>query len=205
MVVEEEDEKRSLAALLPNMSKSRADSVAGRLLQRFGTTGDVFSASSEALAATVPDEPRAVDQLNCVRDALQQVLRTRICRRPILSDDKSLTEYLTFTMGYSPIERFRILFLDARNRLIVDEVVANGCVRGAVVHPREIMRRAVEVGATALIVVHNHPSGDPTPSRADVTMTQSLSAAAGTMGIILHDHLIVARSGYTSLRRLGQL
>lgn len=204
MVVDDE-EKRSLAALLNDASGDRAEDIAIRLLERFGSTGDVFSASFEALSATIPDEPRAAEQLRSVRNALEQALRSRLCRRPVLSDEKVLLDYLTFTMAFALTERFRVLFLDPRNRLIVDEVVANGCVRGAVVHPREIMRRAIEVGATALIVVHNHPSGDPTPSTADLRMTQVLAAAATTMGITLHDHLIVARSGYVSLRRLGRL
>ena len=199
------EEKRGLAALLQGAAKERAHDIATLLLNRFGSTGDVFSASTEALRATIPNEPAVVNHLKLVYATLEQVLRSRLCKRPLLSDEKALIDYLTFTMAFLMTERFRVLFLNSKNRLIIDEVVANGCVRTAAVHPREIMRRAVEVGATAIIVVHNHPSCDPTPSTADLKMTQSLAAAASVMGIQLHDHLIITSSGYVSLKRLGHL
>lgn len=179
--------------------------MAARLLFRFESLGGVLGASMDALGALLPDEPAAIDQLELVRTTLTQALRSRICERPILSDEKALVEYLTFTMAYADTERFRVLFLDARNCLLRDEVVAIGSVRGAVVHPREIMRRAIELGASALIVVHNHPSGDPAPSHSDTETTRRLAAAAELMGLRLHDHLIVARSGYSSFKRLGVL
>lgn len=172
---------------------------------RFGSTGGVLSASAEALSSEIPGQPAAVEQLRLVRRTLAQALRSRLRQRPILSGEKALIEYLTFTMAYAATERFRVLFLDARNCLLRDEVVASGSVRGVVVHPREIMRRAMEVGATALILVHNHPSGDPAPSPADIETTRRVAAAADLMGLSLHDHLVVARSGYSSLRRLGYL
>lgn len=201
----DEDERRSLAALLRGSCGDRANEVASRLLQRFETTGAVLSASAGHLLAALPDETAVVDQLGLVRATLHQALRSRLCRRPLLSDESSLIEYLTFTMAYTNTENFRVLFLDVRNCLIRDEVVASGSVRGVVVHPREIMRRSIELGATALILVHNHPSGDPTPSRADIITSQRVAAAAEVMGVHLHDHLIVARSGASSLKRLGHL
>lgn len=159
----------------------------------------------DALSVILPDEPAAIDQLQLVCSTLTQALKSRICDRPVLSDEKALIEYLTFTMAFADIERFRVLFLDARNCLLRDEIVALGSVRGAIVHPREVMRRAIEIGASAMIVVHNHPSGDPTPSDADVETTRRLAAAADLMGLQLHDHFIIARSGYSSLKRRGVL
>lgn len=202
---EQEEERRSLAALLAASCLERSSAVATRLLDRFGGTGDIFAASDDALHATIPDEPDALSQLNLVRSTLKQTLRTRIKARPLASDEQALVEYLTFTMAYAATESFRVLFLDARNCLLRDEVIASGCVREVVVHPREIMRRALEVGATALILVHNHPSGDPTPSPADIKTTHRVAAAAQVMDLNLHDHLIIARSGYVSLKRLGHV
>lgn len=136
---------------------------------------------------------------------MEQALRSRLCRRPILSDEKALIEYLTFTMAFSMTEQLRVLFLGARNHLMHDEVVAHGCIREVAVHPREILRRAVEIGATAVIVVHNHPSGDPTPGTADIRTTRALREAADSLGVVVHDHIIVASSGFSSLKRLGHL
>lgn len=179
--------------------------MADSLLTKFGSIGGVLSASADLLSAALPEEPAAVNQLRLVGDTLTQALRSRVCNRPVLSDEKALIEYLTFTMAFADIERFRVLFLDARNCLMRDEIVAVGSVRGAVLHPREVIRRAIEIGASALIVVHNHPSGDPTPSFADEETTRRLAAAADLIGLQLHDHLIVARSGYSSLKRRGVL
>jgi len=146
-----------------------------------------------------------VRQLRLVSDTLAQALRSRLCDRPLLSDEPALLDYLTLTMGHSVVERFRVLFLDARNRLLRDEVMATGSVRGLTVHPREIIRRALELGSTALIVVHNHPSGDPKPSQRDIATTRRLIDAAELMGLQLLDHLIVARAGHVSFKRLGFL
>ena len=201
----EGDERGSLAALLRGSCEERADDVAGRLLDRFGSTGDVFSASVEALWSVMPEEDAAVDQIQLVQTALRQALRSRLFQGPLLSNEEALIEYLTFTMAYAATERFRVLFLDARNCPLRDAVIATGCIRGVVIHPREIMRRAMEVGATALILVHNHPSGDAAPSAADIETTRCVAAAAKVMGLHLHDHMIVARSGHSSLKRLGVL
>lgn len=179
--------------------------MAAQLLANFSSLGGVLSASADAQSKLLPDEPAAIDQLQLVCTTMTQALKSRVCNRPVLSDERALIEYLTFTMAYADSERFRVLFLDARNCLLLDEIVATGSVRGAVVHPREIMRRAIEIGASALIVVHNHPSGDPTPSPADLETTRRLAGAADLMGLKLHDHLIVARSGYSSLKRRGVL
>jgi DNA repair protein RadC len=132
-------------------------------------------------------------------------LRTEAAAGPALSDSTALLDYLSLDMAHLLTERLRVLFLNAGNRLLCDEVVADGSVNEAPVYPREIMRRALEVGATALIIVHNHPSGDPKPSRGDIEGTRRIADAARSLGICVHDHLIIARSGWASLRALGLL
>lgn len=179
--------------------------MARHLLEVFGSIGGVLSTSAERLRSALPNECEAIEQLRLTSETLRQALRSRVSQGPILGDEQALIEYLFYTMAFSTNEQFRVLFLDARNCLISDEIVATGCVRGVVVHPRQIMRRAVEVGATALILVHNHPSGDPTPSPADIDTTRSVAAAGDVMGLRLQDHLIVARSGYSSLKRGGHI
>lgn len=132
-------------------------------------------------------------------------LRTEAAAGPTLSDSSALLDYLSLDMAHLLTERLRVLFLNSGNRLLCDEIVADGSVNEAPVYPREIMRRALEVGATALIIVHNHPSGDPRPSRGDIEGTRRIADAARALGICLHDHLIIARSGWASLRALGLL
>lgn len=176
-----------------------------RLLDRFGTTGDVINASPQALRRLLPGDEAAIEQIKVIRNTLEQVLRNRVLGRTILSDEPTLIDYLRFQTMFADTERFRVVYLDVRNCLICDEIVASGCVRGVAVHPRQIMRRAIEVGATALILVHNHPSGDPTPSKADVRVTGEIVRAARALSIQVHDHLIVASSGHVSLRNLGHL
>jgi DNA repair protein RadC len=112
-------------------------------------------------------------------------------------------DYLFAAMAHEPVEQLRILYLNTRNRLLLDETVAEGSVNVAPVYPREIVRRSLEVGATALILAHNHPSGDPRPSREDIRVTRLVAAASGALDISLHDHVIVARSGWISLRAEG--
>ena len=204
-VANDEHEQRSLAALLQESCNLRATGVARALLRRFNGIGGVLSASGEALISTVPGETAAVRQLRLVSDTLAQALRSRLCNRRLLSDEPALLDYLTLTMGHASIERFRVLFLDARNCLLRDEIMATGSVRGLTVHPREVIRRALELGSTALIVVHNHPSGDPNPSQRDIATTRRLIDAAELMGLQLLDHLIIARAGYVSFKRLGFL
>ena len=193
----------SLAALIRNLCGDRADAVAGALLTRFGSIAAVLHAGAEAISDTLPDEPAVAEQLGLVCATLQQALRGQVDARPLLSEEKALVDYLTFSMAHARQEQLRVLFLDARNRLLRDEVMAEGCIRAAAVHPREIVRRAMELSATAMILVHNHPSGDPTPSAGDVEATRRVAAAAALMDIRLHDHLVIARTGWVSLKRLG--
>lgn len=151
------------------------------------------------------DGGAAVRYLGTIRDAMLHALRTEAFARPKLDDSQALIDYLSLDMALLPTERLRVLFLNSSNRLLFDETLAEGSVSEAPVYPREIMRRALEVGATALILAHNHPSGDPTPSRSDIDATRRIAIAARSLDICIHDHVIVARSGWSSFRALGLL
>jgi len=130
-------------------------------------------------------------------------LRTEIADRPIISTLPALHDYLRAEMAHGTSENFRVLFLNSKNHLLADELVSLGTIDEAPIYPREVMRRALELGTTALIMVHNHPSGDPQPSRSDIAVTRDIADAGRQLGIRVHDHLIVARTGVTSFRQLG--
>jgi DNA repair protein RadC len=123
----------------------------------------------------------------------------------VLSSWRQLLDYCHVALAHEPVEAVRVLYLDRKNRLMRDEQVARGTVDHIPLYPREVVKRALELGASALIVVHNHPSGDPTPSRGDIATTRQLQEAATALGLVLHDHLIVARQGHTSFRAEGLL
>ena len=150
-------------------------------------------------------DDRPVRQLAAVREAMLHALRTEALTGPVLADSDALIAYLFAAMAHLPTERLRILFLNARNQLLRDETFAQGCVSEVPIYPREIMRRSLEVSATALILAHNHPSGDPQPSPGDIDATRRIVNAAAAVGICIHDHVIVARSGWISFRALGLL
>ncbi|MDB5672568.1 MAG: hypothetical protein JWO25_3527 [Alphaproteobacteria bacterium] len=141
--------------------------------------------------------------LALIREAMLQALRREACATPVLSDSQALLDYLMLDQGRSRYEQFRVLFLDSHNGLIKDEIVSRGSILEAPVYPREIMRRALQLGASGLILVHNHPSGDPYPSRGDVEATASTILAARLLEIEVHDHIILARSGSCSFKALG--
>jgi DNA repair protein RadC len=132
-------------------------------------------------------------------------LRREALQAPVLGDSKAVMDYLFAAMAHEPVEQVRVLYLNTRNRLLLDETVIEGSVNIAPIYPREIVRRSLEVGATALILAHNHPSGDPRPSREDVRVTRLVAAASEALDIRLHDHVIVARSGSISCRAAGYL
>jgi DNA repair protein RadC len=138
-----------------------------------------------------------------VRKVMMHVLRARALDAPVFADSEALMNYLFADMAYLPAERLRVLFLNSRNRLLRDEVMGEGSVNETPIYPREIIRRAIEVGATALILAHNHPSGDPEPSRVDIEATRRIAEAAYALDIQVHDHVILARSGWSSFRILG--
>lgn len=164
-----------------------------------------MSATPSARLQALNEAPEAALHLGLIREAMLHALRAEAISRPLLTDSQALIDYLTLDMGRLATERLRVLFLNARNHLLFDETLAEGSVNETAVHPREIVRRALEVGATAIILVHNHPSGDPTPSASDVEATRRIAMAAGALDICIHDHVIIAGSAWTSFRALGLL
>ena len=145
----------------------------------------------------------AIAALKAAQAVAQLFLREEVKKQQVLSTGKDVIAYLRATMAHERTEQFRILFLDKKNILLRDEVQQRGTVDHAPVYPREVVKRALELGASALILVHNHPSGDPTPSRADIDMTRDVQKAAAALGLAVHDHIVIGRRGHASLRTLG--
>lgn len=179
--------------------------VARRLLDRFGDFNRVLSADPTQLTQVEGVGPAIVAELKIVEAAAQRLARSRVINRPVLTSWDALLDYCHTTMAHGAIEQFRVLYLDRKNVLIADDEQARGTVDHVPVYPREIVRRALELNASAMILVHNHPSGDPTPSAADIDMTRQIVAAAATMGITVHDHLIIGKSRELSFRSTGLL
>ncbi len=179
--------------------------LAKTLLARFGSLSQVLNAPPHLLAE-VDGMGRSTALDFRILTALQQrTLRQEFRGRDLLSSWAALLDYCRAAMAHETREQFRILFLDKKNALIADEVQQTGTIDHTPVYPREVVRRALELSATALILVHNHPSGDPAPSRADIDMTKTIAATAKPLGIALHDHLIIGRSGHTSFKAAGLL
>ncbi len=179
--------------------------LAKALLSAFGTFAEVVSAPRERLAEIDGAGEAVVAQLKIVEAAALRLSRTRLLNRPVLSSWAALLDYCAAAMARNPKEEFRVLFLDRKNVLIADEVQNRGTIDHTPVYPREILSRALELGASAVILVHNHPSGDPEPSRADIDMTREIATAARALGITVHDHIVVGRGGHASFKALGLL
>lgn len=179
--------------------------IARALLARFGSFGNAISARPEELRQVEGLGEAGVAALKTVQAAALRLMRQEVRDQPLLNNWDSLLAYLQAAMAREATEQFRILFLDSRNRLIADEAQARGTVNHTPVYPREVVKRALELQATALILVHNHPSGDPTPSGADIEMTAEIKQAATTLGIAVHDHLIIGNGRHLSFRREGLL
>ncbi len=179
--------------------------LAKALINRYGSFAAVLAAPQQDLMQTRGLGPHSVAAIKLVQEAALRMARAEVIDRPVLNNWDRLMDYLTAALAREKVEQFRVLFLDTRNRLIADEAQARGTVNHTPVYPREVVKRALEMHATALILVHNHPSGDPTPSRADLEMTQEVKAAAAALGIVLHDHLILGNGRWTSFRREGLL
>jgi DNA repair protein RadC len=143
--------------------------------------------------------------LKTVQAAAIRLGRAEVMGRPALSNWQAVTDYLTAVLAREKVEQFRLLFLDSRNRLLADEAQARGTVNHTPVYPREVVKRALELNAVAIILVHNHPSGDPTPSRDDIVMTRAIADAAATVSVTVHDHVIVGNGKWTSFRQEGLL
>lgn len=176
--------------------------IAKAMLERFGSFSEALSAPTHLLEEIDGLGPTAVTDLKVILASAQRFARDQIPDRPILGSWKALIDYCHSQMAFEPREQFRIMFLDKKNKLIADEVQQTGTVDHTPVYPREVIRRSLELSATAIILVHNHPSGDPTPSSADVQMTKAIADIASPLGITLHDHIIIGRSGHASLRGL---
>jgi len=177
--------------------------LAKSLLARFGTFAEVISAEPADLSEVDGVGDAVVATLKTVQAAALRLGQEQVMNKPVLSSWHQLIDYCRASMAYEKVERFRILYLNRRNVLIADEVQQRGTVDHTPVYPREVVKRALELGATALIMVHNHPSGDPTPSRADIDMTREVMEAGDKLGITLHDHVVVSKSGASSFKTMG--
>lgn len=198
------DDHDLLALLLGRyLPADRGGPVAQALIDRFGSLGDIAAAEITELRRTHGMEPAAIFDLKLLRELSVRLSRSTACARPVLSSWNALVAYARTTLAHLPREQFRVLFLDRRNILLRDEFLAEGSVDHAPVYPREVIRRALELSASAVILVHNHPSGDPSPSKADITVTRQIVDAARLFGIQVHDHLVVGREGTASFRTLG--
>jgi DNA repair protein RadC len=177
--------------------------LAKDLVRRFGSFAEVIAAPPARLAEVVGIKEAAITELKIVEAAARRLAKGAIRDRTVLSSWSAVLDYCRTAMAFAEREEFRVLFLDKRNALIADEVQQKGTVDHTPVYPREVVRRALELSATAVILVHNHPSGDPTPSRADIDMTKTIVDIAKPLGIAIHDHVIVGREGHASLKGLG--
>ncbi len=179
--------------------------LAKALLARFDGVAAVLAAPPEKLAEVPGMGEASIALLKATAEMGRRLAWTSVKEQPVLSSIDALVGYCRTAFGRAEVEELHLLFLDKKNRLIADEVHQRGTVDFAPVFPREVAKSALALGASALILVHNHPSGDPTPSKADIEMTKSLKSLAEQLGIVLHDHLVVAASGHVSLRESGRL
>jgi len=176
--------------------------IAKDLIATFGSFPEVISAPTTRLAEVAGMGAVAITELKIVHASAMRLTRGQVRKRPVLSSWSSVIDYCRTTMAFAEKEQFRVLFLDKRNQLIVDELQQTGTIDHTPVYPREVVKRALELSATALMLVHNHPSGDPTPSHADIEMTRTIVEVAKPLGIAVHDHIIVGRDGHTSFKGL---
>jgi len=183
----------------------RSEGIAAGLLGEFGTIPALLRADKTALARSLPEESALVEMLATIRPLIRQTLLTEMLAGPLIPDSKAAINYLYVSLAHETTEQVYALFLDAKNRVLAQERIAHGSVTKVDLFPREIIRRALDLGATGLILAHNHPSGDPEPSKSDFTTTRSVAEAARLFDIILHDHIIIGRAGWRSLRGEGYL
>lgn len=176
--------------------------LAKKLIDTFGSFADAISADPDRLKQIKGMGDAAVTEFRIVQATAQKLAQGKVMNRPILSSWRALLDYCQTIMAHEPVEQFRVLFLDKKNRLIADELQAKGTVDHAPVYVREVMKRAVALNAAALILVHNHPSGDPTPSRADIAMTNEIIEAGAALGIQVHDHVVIGKGMHASFKAL---
>ncbi|MGD9979379.1 MAG: DNA repair protein RadC [Hyphomonadaceae bacterium] len=179
--------------------------LAKALLSEFGTLAAVLAAPAQRIAAVNGAGPAVAQDLKTAQALFERAARAEIEKRTVISSWSQLVEYCRIAMGHEPREQFRVLFLDVKNQLIADEVMNEGTIDHAPVYPREIARRALERSAASVILVHNHPSGDPKPSAADIAITRDIIDALDTVAIRVHDHLVIGRERVASFKSLGLL
>lgn len=194
-----------LIELLLTQAVARKDMkpLARSLIQRFGSLAEVLQADPHALSSHPGMGEATTVALQLVRVAATRMAREQVRNAPVIGSWQTLIDYLTIDMAHLTVERVRVLYLNARNMLILDDLVGEGSIDEAAIHPREVIRRALDLGATALILVHNHPSGSPQPSRADIEITNRIAEAGRLLGVSVHDHVIIGREGHVSLRSKG--
>ena len=177
--------------------------LARSLMKRFGSLAGVLNADPRALAQHPGMGETSAAALKIVALAARRLARQVVREQPVLGSWQALIDYLHIDMAHLTVERVRVLYLNAQNMLIHDEHVGDGSIDEAAIHPREVIRRALDLGSTALILVHNHPSGSPEPSRADIQITNKIAEAGRLLGIVVHDHVIIGREGHVSLKAKG--
>jgi len=177
--------------------------LAKAILARFGTFAEAMSAPDELLKEVPGLSVAAITEIKLVRAAALRLVRGEVLERSVLASWSQVLDYCRASMGFEPKEQLRILFLDKRNQIIADVVQQEGTVDHTPVYVREVVKRALELSATAIVLVHNYPSGDPTPSRADIEMTKQIVQSAKNLGIVVHDHIIVGKQGHASFSGLG--
>jgi DNA repair protein RadC len=193
--------------LLLFLAKPRAEvkPLAKELIARFGSFADVIAADAKELVAIKGVGENTAIALKTVQAAAIRLAREQIMNQPVISSWQKLLDYCRASMAFAKTEEFRLMFLDRKNVLIADEMQQTGTVDHTPVYPREVVKRALDLGASAIIMVHNHPSGDPTPSKGDIEMTKEVREACEKLGIVLHDHLIIGKRGHASFKSLGLL
>ena len=179
--------------------------LAKRLLNEFGGIGGLLSADAEAIMRSGGVGESAAAALKIVQAAALRMLRSEVKAQPILASWQAMLDYLRVDLAHITVERVRVLHLNSKNMLIRDELMAEGSIDQAVIHVREVIRRAIDLGSAAIILVHNHPSGDPKPSRADIVLTRDIADAGKKLGISVHDHVIIGANGHSSMRAMGLL
>ena len=179
--------------------------MAKSLIKQFGSFAEAVSAPTDRLQEMPGLGEATIVALKSVQAAALKLSQGRVMNKPVLAGWTALVDYCRAAMAYHPTEQFRILFLDRKNVLIADEIQQTGTIDHTPVYPREVVKRALELGATAIIMVHNHPSGDASPSKADIEMTMEVKEAGERLGIMLHDHVIVSKSGNNSFKTMGLL
>ena len=186
-------------------AKPRTDvkPIAKALITQFGSLAGVLSADPAELSKISGMGDSSIAAIKIVPEAAKRLAREELVDRPVVTSWDQLLAYCRISVAREKVERFHLLFLDRKNKLIADEVQQRGTVDHTPVYPREVVKRALELGASAIILVHNHPSGDPTPSKADIAMTREVKEAAEKLGIQIHDHIVIGRAGHSSFKSLG--